>query len=174
MKRSELNPMPNYFDRYILLADDVEVTEALRISLQELKQAPVETWKALGDQVYAPGKWTVKDLLQHIIDTERVFSYRATAFARQDTQKMLPFDEELYGRTSNANQRSITDIFEEMVALRTSTIWQFQSYSEEVLNTIGKGYNSEYSVTAIGFILAGHQRWHFKVLEERYFPLLAS
>lgn len=172
MKRSELNPMPKYFDRYIALADDVEMMEALQASLQELKNAPLDKWKALGDKIYAPGKWTVKDLLQHLIDTERVFDYRVTAFARKDTQKMLGFDEELFGRNADANRRSIDDLYEELIILRTSTILLFKSFTDDMLQTIGKGCNSEYSVVSMGFMLPGHQRWHFKVLEERYFPLL--
>lgn len=173
MKRSELNPMPPYFDRYINLADDVELKDALRISLQELENAPVDKWKALGDRVYAPGKWTVKDLLQHLIDTERVFDYRATSFARKDEQKMLGFDEELFSKNAAANRRSIDELCEELILLRKSTILLFNSFTEEMLQTIGKGYSSEYSVASIGFMTPGHQRWHFKVLEERYFPLLA-
>lgn len=173
MKKSELNPMPKYFDRYIALADDIEMMAALQLSLKELENAPLDKWKALGEQVYAPGKWTVKDLLQHIIDTERVFTYRVTSFARKDPQTMLGYDEELFGKNAEANRRTIDDLMEELILLRKSTILMYQSFTEEMLQTIGKGYNgNEYSVVAIGFMLPGHQRWHFKVLEERYYPLL--
>ena len=172
MKKSELNPMPKYFDRYIALADDVEMMDALNISLQELEDAPLDKWKALGNRAYAEGKWSVKDMLQHIIDTERVFVYRATSFARQDPQKMLGYDEELFGKNAEANRRSIDELYEELILLRKSTILLFKSFTDEMLQTIGKGYSSEYSVVSIGFMLPGHQRWHFKVLEERYYPLL--
>lgn len=172
MKRSELNPMPKYFDRYIALADDVEMMDALNISLQELEDAPLDKWKALGNRAYAEGKWSVKDMLQHIIDTERVFVYRATSFARQDPQKMLGYDEELFGKNAEANRRSIDELYEELILLRKSSILLFKSFTDEMLQTIGKGYSSEYSVVSIGFMLHGHQRWHFKVLEERYYPLL--
>ena len=164
--------MPKYFDRYIALADDVEMMDALKISLQELEDAPLDKWKALGNRAYAEGKWSVKDMLQHIIDTERVFVYRATSFARQDPQKMLGYDEELFGKIAEANRRSIDELYEELILLRKSTILLFKSFTDEMLQTIGKGYSSEYSVVSIGFMLPGHQRWHFKVLEERYYPLL--
>lgn len=171
MKRSHIHPMPEYFDRYILMADDVEVITALESSLTELENAPVDKWKALQEKVYAPGKWTVKDLLQHIIDTERVFAYRATAFARGD-KKVMPFDEDLYAQNAKANTRTIEDLHAEAVCSRKSLISMYQSFDNEMLQKTGVGFKGEYSVLSIGFILAGHQRWHFKVLEERYFPLL--
>ena len=87
MKRSEIT-LPEYFDRYINKCDDVTILEALQQSLQELENAPIEKWKQLGDKVYAPGKWTIREILQHLIDTERVFSYRATAFSRGDENVM--------------------------------------------------------------------------------------
>jgi len=173
MKRSELNPMPEYFDRYINMADDVELMDALHISMEELENAPVDKWKALGDKVYAPGKWTVKDLLQHLIDTERVFDYRVVAFARKDPQRMLGYDEALYAANAHAQQRTIDDLLEELKAVRLSTIYMYRSFTEEMLLTIGKGYSIEYSVASMGFMIPGHQRWHFRVLEEKYFPLLS-
>ncbi len=172
MKRSELKPMPDYFDRYINKTDDVALLKALEISLQELQQVPLQKWKALGDNVYAEGKWTLKQLLQHTIDTERVFAYRATAFARKDPQRMISFDEDLYANNAIVSHRKLEDVLEEAILLRKSTIALFKSFTEEMLQTIGKSFNSEYSVAAIGFVIAGHQRWHFNVLEERYYPLL--
>lgn len=171
MTRSQLNPMPVYFDRYINLADDVSLSEALDISLKELENAPVDKWAALGDRVYAPGKWTVKDLLQHIMDTERVFCYRALSFARGE-REVKPFDEDKYGMNAQAGRRSLTDLLEEAILIRKATNALFRSFSPDMLATMGLGFKGEYSVHSIGFIIAGHQRWHFKVIEERYFPLL--
>jgi DinB superfamily len=172
MTRSQLTPMPEFFDRYINSNDDVSLIEALQISLQELIHAPVEKWSALGHQVYAPGKWTVKDMLQHIIDTERVFMYRATAFARGQKEAM-PFDENMYAQNAHASNRELDAIIEEAITLRKSTIQLFQSFTNEMLLQIGISFKGEYAVQALGFIIAGHQRWHFKILEERYYPLLA-
>ncbi|MES2691461.1 MAG: DinB family protein, partial [Bacteroidota bacterium] len=156
---------------YINMADDVELSEALQTGLLELENAPVEKWKALGDKVYAPGKWTVKDMIQHLIDTERVFSYRAVSFARGE-KKVMPFDEELYGKNAAAGLRTIEDLVEEAITLRRSTIQLFNSFTSEMLSKTGSSMKAEYSVLAIGFIFPGHQRWHFKVLEEKYYPLL--
>ncbi len=171
MTRTQLPHLPEYFDRYINRADDVTVLEALQISLQELENAPIEKWEALGNKVYAPNKWTVKDILQHLTDTERVFAYRALSFARGEKQ-VMPFDEDLYGANANAQERSLTSLLEEAIVVRKATILLYKSFSAEVLEKVGIGFNGEYSVHAIGFIFCGHQRWHVKVIEERYFPLL--
>lgn len=171
MKRAEIHPLPLYFDRYILMADDTELGLALRKSLEELERAPLEIWRALGDKVYAPGKWTVKDILQHLTDTERVFSYRALSFARGEAH-VSSFDEENYGRQAGAGLRSLEDLLEEAIVVRKATIKLYDSFSPEMLLRTGMGFKGPYSVAAIGFIFPGHQRWHMKILEERYYPLL--
>jgi DinB superfamily len=167
MTRSQIDPLPTYFDRYINVNDDVDVLTALNTGLSELEHAPLDDWKRIGDRVYAPGKWTVKDILQHVIDTERVFSYRATSFARGEAD-VKGYDEETYGRNALAQRRTLEDLLDEARALRRSTIQQFQSFSPEMLQCQGNGFKGPFSVIDIGFILAGHQRWHFGIIHERY------
>ncbi len=174
MTRSQLHPMPEYFDRYINKCDDVDILEAIQISIDEINNFPIDKWKALGDRVYAPNKWTVKDILQHLIDSERVFAYRATAFARGDEQTMLSFDEELFGKNADANNRKIEDLVEEIKILRQSILCLYKSFSPATLQIIGNGFSGKYSVGSIGFTIAGHQRWHLQILEEKYYPLLES
>ena len=169
MKRSEIK-LPEYFDRYINLTDDTSVLETLNTSLQELENAPLATWKSIGDKIYAPGKWTIKDILHHIIDTERVFCYRALSFARGE-REVKSYDEDVYAKMANANIRSFENLLEEAIALRKATILLYKNFSNEMLNKIGIGFKGEYSVHAIGFIFGGHQRWHFKTIEERYLHL---
>lgn len=173
MQKSAITKMPEYFDRYIHLTDDLPFMEVLQTSLKELENLPIEKWKALGEQIYAPGKWTLKDILQHLIDTERVFTYRMTAFSRNDAQKMLGFDEDLYANNAEANRRSVEDLVAELILVRKNYIALYTSFTPEMLLKSGKGYNdSEYSVLSMAFMIPGHQRWHFKIVEERYFPLL--
>jgi hypothetical protein len=173
MKKSDIQRMPEYFERYINLTDDVTHIEALEMSLNELKNAPIDKWKALGEKIYAPEKWTIKDMLQHIIDTERVFAYRMTAFARKDPQQMLGFDEDNYAKNAFAYRRTVDDLVEELILVRKNLIALYRSFSPEMLQLEGKGYNgATYSVLSMAFCMAGHQRWHFKILEERYYPLL--
>ncbi|MCB0508151.1 MAG: DinB family protein [Chitinophagales bacterium] len=172
MKRSELTILPKGIEGYVNIVDDIEVIEALNLSLKELQEIPLDKWQALGDKVYAPGKWTAKQLLQHVIDTERVFAYRALAFARKETQTLISFDEDLYAANAPTSHRTLDDIYKEAILVRQSTIALFLSFTEEMLHIIGKSSINTYSVGSIGFVIAGHQRWHFKVLGERYFPLL--
>lgn len=169
MLKSQINPMPLYFDRYINLTDDVELMEAIQISLDELDQLPIEKWKAHGDKVYAQGKWTIKDIIQHLIDAERVFTYRMIAAARGEQQTMLSFDEDEYAAEAGATRRDLEDLINELKLVRLSFKAMCGSFTTEMLQRICKGYNSDYSVGAIGFIVPGHQRWHLKVIEERYF-----
>ncbi|RAV98925.1 DinB family protein [Pseudochryseolinea flava] len=168
--RSQLT-LPEYFDRYVNLTDDVSLKTALEQSLTELENLPLSTWHALGKRVYAEGKWTLHDILQHVIDTERVFCYRALSFARGE-QNALPFDEELYGRNANASKRSLEDLLEEALLVRKATIKMFNSFDDVMLERVGIGFKGPYSVRIVGYIIAGHQRWHFNVIKERYMPLL--
>lgn len=174
MTRAQIDPMPEYFERYIQLSDDADMFVVIRKSLAELDELPLGKWAALGDQVYAPGKWTIKDILQHLIDTERIFAYRALAFARGEAQHLPPFSEDDYATHALASRRSLEDLIAEMKTLRQSFLELFQSFTPEMLRKTGMGFKGEYSVASIGFIIPGHQRWHFKVLEERYYPLLGG
>ncbi|MBX7227576.1 MAG: DinB family protein [Chitinophagales bacterium] len=172
MKKADIQPMPEYFDRYINKADDVSLTEALETSLNELLELPLDDFKALGDTTYAAGKWTIKDLLQHMIDTERIFAYRALVFAREEEGKVSPYDEELYAKNAHANLRTIDDLVDEWILARKSFIAMYKSFTKEMLLKQGKGYLGPYSVLSIGFLIPGHQRWHMEIVQERYLPLL--
>lgn len=172
MKRSEITPMPEYFDRYINKTDDADHLDVLETSMRELEQLPMEKLRAIGDKVYAPGKWTIKEILQHMIDAERVFEYRAVAFARGETEQVLSFDEELYAKNSDANRRSLEELIEEQKLVRRSFIVLYRSFTPEMLQRTGLGFRGPYSVLSIAFIVAGHQRWTMDVIRERYFPLV--
>ena len=168
---SQLQPLPQYFDKYMLLNNDVTVIEALQQSMAALQNAPIATWQLIGTKVYAPNKWTVNDILQHIIDTERVFAYRATAFARGE-KIVQPFDENNYAVQANANSRTLQSLIDEAICLRQSTIHLYQSFTPAMLSCTGIGFKGEYSVHAIGYIIAGHQLWHTQVIENKYFSLV--
>lgn len=172
MKRSELNPMPEYFDRYINLCDDVELLLAIEISIEEIDRFPVKKWANLGDTVYAPGKWTVKDILQHLIDTERIFMYRALAFARNEKTKLPSYEEDSYAYNANAGHRTLEELINELRSVHLAFKSMYESFTPEMLSRSGESFKGTYSVASIGFCMAGHQRWHLKVLKERYEPLI--
>ncbi len=117
---------------------------------------------------YAPGKWTLKEVLVHCIDTERIMSYRALRFARNDQTELPGFEQDDYVPHSNSNSRNLSDIIEEYKALRQSTIHLFKSFNDDVLMRIGVANSQPISVRALGFIISGHELHHLKVCEERY------
>ncbi len=120
------------------------------------------------DFAYAEGKWTTKELIQHIIDTERVFCYRALCFARNDKTLLPGFDQDLFVSYDNANHRNFIDLLDEMQTLRNSTIQLYKSFTEEALQRIGNASGNDMSVRALGFLFSGHQLHHLKVYKERY------
>ncbi|GAB3819923.1 DinB family protein [Pontibacter rugosus] len=117
---------------------------------------------------YAPGKWSIKELLVHMIDAERIFSYRALRFARQDKTELPGFDEGAYTEASKADARDINSIIAEYTSLRTATIELFKSFDEEALSQKGVASGLEVSVRALGFVILGHEVHHQKIIRERY------
>lgn len=168
MKIEDLNFMPEFFDRYINLADsEIPLLEQLESSLDIFEPLKEELVKYQGYR-YAPGKWTPKDLLQHCIDTERVQAYRALAFARGDQNTMPGFDENGYAVNAISSERAIDDLLQEFVEVRKATISLFRSFSDEMLLKEGMSFK-KVSVLALGFIIIGHPIHHINVLNERYF-----
>ncbi len=170
MKKSEIEKMPEYFDWYINLVEDIDVTDALKKYGANLF-APGKM-KQLGDKVYEPGKWTAKDIIQHLIDAERVFSYRAMRFARNDKTTLPGFDENEFALTAGASRRNLDDLLNEFNAVRQSTINLYRSFDNEMLKREGKSFSKDISVLAIGFTIAGHVVHHDKILKERYYKLI--
>ena len=105
MKKSDIKEMPVYFDRYINSIDDIELSDALENYGPNLLSINKQSLMNAGDKVYAPGKWTVKEIIQHLIDSERVFSYRALRFARNDRTELPGYDENIYAAESNSGKR---------------------------------------------------------------------
>tara|TARA_R110002012_G_scaffold81945_2_gene207389 strand:+ start:69135 stop:69650 length:516 start_codon:yes stop_codon:yes gene_type:complete len=117
---------------------------------------------------YAEGKWTIKEILQHLIDTEHVFVYRALRFARQDKTPLPGFEQDDYVLASVANRRTREQLLNDYLDLRESSIALFSSFTKKMLEQIGVASNAEMSVRAVGFILIGHEKHHIDVIKERY------
>ncbi|PZR09779.1 MAG: damage-inducible protein DinB [Flavobacterium psychrophilum] len=171
MKITDITPdeYAPYQESYIkLVSDEYNLFEELEISVHNLihfvREIPMDKY----DYRYAEGKWTIKDILQHIIDSERIFAYRALRFARADKTELPGFDENLYGDVGHGTDRSINDLLTEMSAVRHANIMMFKSFNSEDL--LRKGIASGYtvSVRAFGFLLIGHQNHHIKIFKERY------
>ncbi|REG99400.1 DinB family protein [Flavobacterium aquicola] len=153
---------------YIQTLENVELFEELEISLHDfikfVQNIPLDKF----DYSYAEGKWTIKEIIQHIIDTERIFAYRALRISRNDKTPLPGFEENDYANNTDAKSRSIQDLLTEFSAVRHSNLLMFKSFSNEQLRRIGTASNHEISVRAIGFILLGHLKHHKRVFAERY------
>jgi hypothetical protein len=174
MKITDVTYTPTYFDTYISQVADLHLSEALQQSLEVIDALDLDKLHAIGDQVYAPGKWTLRDLFQHVTDTERIFAYRALRFARNDKTELPGFDENLFAEYSGATRHSLTDILAELRCVRQSSILLFNSFDEAALLRTGIMVKKELPVLALGFTLVGHQNHHIRIMEERYFPMLQT
>lgn len=171
MKPSDLQSkeIPECFAAYInQVSSEYTIVEELEISLHRfikfVQNIPLDKF----DYRYAEGKWAVKDIIQHLIDSERIFAYRALRFARNDKTELQGFEENNYVDEANAGKRSIQDLLTEMAVVRQATLSLFKSFSNEELLRIGIASNNPISVRALGFIIIGHQNHHQKIFQERY------
>jgi hypothetical protein len=117
---------------------------------------------------YSNDKWTIKDILLHLIDTERIFAYRALRIARNEKVELPGFNEDSYVVEALANERSLSSLLEEYKMVRNATICLFKSFSENQLARIGVASNNSISVRAIGVIIQGHENHHMEIIKERY------
>lgn len=168
MSRPDLSAVPVFFHNYINQVKEDDLLTALVKQTPELihffEQLPEEKH----DFAYAERKWTIKDLLQHIIDAERIFTYRALRIARKDSTPLPGFDEELYAQTAQAGKRSWQSLVDELKAVRKATNLLFSSFSEDQLAAAGTSNNASINVLSIGFITVGHCNHHIRIIKERY------
>ena len=169
MKSNQLpvNEYADFYKSYIQVLENVELQEELEISLHKfikfVQNIPMDKF----DYRYADGKWTIKEIIQHLIDCERVLSYRALRISRNDKTPLPGFDENSFVENTNSNQRSLQGLLTEMAVVRQATLSLFSSFSVEQLERIGMASNHQISVRAIGFIIIGHQEHHQKIFQER-------
>ncbi len=162
----EFNP---YYKKYIDLVDNIPLIDALSTGLPKTLAFFEELPENILNFSYAKGKWTPKDILLHIIDTERVFAYRALYFSRDENANLAGFDENLFAKHANADTRSLDDLLNEYMAVRTASICLFKSFNDLELKKIGIANNSKMSVRAAGFVICGHEIHHLNIITERYF-----
>lgn len=159
-----------YYDHYISRAKQNNnsvinsLTQGVESALQLLNNIPQDKW----GYRYAPEKWSIKELVQHIIDTERVFSGRALAFARGEEQSLPSFDQDIYVQNSFADYRDHNSIMAEYKAVRQSTLSLFDGFSDTTQQKTGTASNVIFTVEEVGYIMAGHELHHLDVLQQRY------
>jgi uncharacterized damage-inducible protein DinB len=156
----DISAVPDGGDLVVLLERQGAETVALLRSLSEEQ----------GTHRYAPDKWSIREMIGHVIDSERVFTYRALRVARGDRTPMPGFDQDDWVRGSNAERRSLADLAAEFAALRASTVALFRGFDDAALVRRGVANNVEVTARALAWIVAGHERHHRNVLKERYLP----
>ena len=165
MISSEYN---SHYQSYINLVGERSLLESLNIELDNIQSFFVKLPKEKLDYRYAPGKWTPKDILQHITDTERVFAYRAFYFSRCMTANLVGFDENMFAENAQAGKKTLSELLEEYVSVRNSTISLFKNFNNNQLISIGVANGNNLSVRAAGFIICGHGIHHCNIIKERY------
>ena len=117
---------------------------------------------------YAPGKWSIREVVGHMNDAERVFTYRALSFARGDANPLPGFDETAWGASSNADSRPLADLVQDFAAVRAATLTLFRGFSETEIGRSGTASGHRVTVAAIAYVVAGHEKHHVTILKERY------
>ena len=157
-----------FAQKYFDAAPEEDMLEALSNSTTQFKKLLKKIPKKKFDYAYAEGKWTLREVLQHIIDAEKVFSFRALWFTRQDVSPLPGFDENSWAATSKAGSRKWKDLVEEFFTNRASNEMFFQSLDDDQLKAIGTANNNQMNVIGLGFVCAGHVMHHIGIIKERY------
>jgi uncharacterized damage-inducible protein DinB len=168
MKRPESNEYPEYFEKYIKLVNGENVIRALESQMLEMQALVSDLPSEKEDYAYAPGKWTIKEVIGHLIDCERVFGYRVLRFARGDSQDLPGFNEKEYVPAGKFNKRSFYDLAHEFSVLRESNIILVKNLDEECLSRRGTADKLGMTVRALVFSIAGHSAHHVRTIKSRY------
>ena len=166
--RPQKGDYAEYYHNYIEMVEGEDIVQVLEDHLQTFENFYSSITEEQGEFAYAQGKWTIKEVIGHVIDAERIMAYRALAFARGEEQALPGFEQDEYVANSNFGERKLDDLINEFKTLRTSNIALFKSFSEKQFNRKGTASGNEVSVLALAFIIAGHELHHQKILKERY------
>ena len=168
MPRPDLDKVPSWYHGYINAVEGNDFLAAMKKQTPAFIRMLNKIPPAKRSFRYAKGKWSIQELLQHIIDAERVFAYRALCFARQDKTSLPSFDENEYAANSKAGKRDWNDLISEFRAVRLSSEIMFSSFDKGQLSSVGVANNNPVSVLAIAFILVGHIEHHITIIKTRY------
>lgn len=171
MTRQELTPEEynEYYARYI---DEVSSNTSLKTGFEEDQKMVIDFFSSIPEEKlayrYQPEKWSIKEILQHIIDTERIFMYRIFRIARKDTTALPGYEQDDYINPSEANSKSLEELIHEFTVTRLYSINLINSISDKNLKNIGTVSESTMSARACAFLLLGHSIWHINVIKKRY------
>ncbi|MEZ4956693.1 MAG: DinB family protein [Saprospiraceae bacterium] len=171
MENTETKKNPAFLEEVYKLNEGTELTEALNLSLTAINDIDIAQLNRIGLKTYEKGKWTIHKILQHLIDWERIWCFRAIIFARGEGTIPDAHDQEIMGSNSNADELSIEQLVNELRMVRQSTIMMFNSFNKKILNTNCIFFEYEMPLFAIGLTITAHQIHHLNIIKERYLPL---
>jgi hypothetical protein len=157
-----------YYGRYIGLVPDGDIVEALRDQLGETLALLQGVPEDRETHRYAEGKWSIREVVGHLIDTERLFAFRALAMARSDDVDLPGMDQDEWARSSNAGERPLGDLAQEWAALRRANVHMFASMDSTTGGRTGRASGYSFTVRSFPWIIAGHELWHRRLLERDY------
>jgi hypothetical protein len=168
MPKPDLTRVPEFYHNYINQVQQEDIKEAFQTHISQavtfLRNIPEERW----NYRYAEGKWSIKELVQHMIDAERIFCYRALRFARKDETPLPGFDENTYAAASYADTRSKDDLLEELELVQKASAKLFLSFNDDQFESTGIANGKSINVLAIAFITVGHSLHHLEIIQKRY------
>ncbi|GAA4278061.1 DinB family protein [Aquimarina mytili] len=171
MKNQEVKKNPEFLEYVFKLNEGTDLTEALKLSLKEINDIDIAQLNRIGLKTYERDKWTIHKILQHLIDWERIWCFRAILFARGEGTIPEAHDQEIMGKNSNADELSIVQLVNELQIVRQSTILMFESFSKKILEKNCVFFEYEMPLYTIGLTITAHQIHHFNIIKERYLSL---
>ncbi|MDQ6786682.1 MAG: DinB family protein [Acidobacteriota bacterium] len=168
ISRPRADEFDSYYERYVSLVADGDIVSALKNQIAETSTLLNKISAEKADFSYAPEKWSVKELVGHVIDTERIFAYRALRIARGDQTPIEGYEQDDYIKNAEFAKCNLTDLAEEFALIRRANVLMFQNLSEIAWHRRGTANDKEISVRALAYIAAGHEIYHVNILKERY------
>jgi len=173
-KRPQTTEYAPYYGTYVMLVPEGDFLEILEAQLREMQELLAPVGEQQADFRYGPDKWSIKEILGHINDAERIFSYRMLRIARGDETPLPGFEQDDYVKTANSSGQKLSALLEEFVAIRRSTLALVRSLESSAWLRQGTASGKPVSVLALGFIIAGHVIHHQRILAKRYLPALQA
>ena len=172
LTRPESTEYPPFYETYVSKVQGGDVISQLESQRVQTAQLFAASTERDGNFRYSPGKWTIKEVVGHLSDAERVFSYRAMRIGRGDQTPLPGFEQDDYVKNGNFSEQSLADLVAEYGAVRASTLALLRSFNAEAWTRRGIASNSPITVRALAFIIAGHELHHREILKDRYFPAI--
>ena len=168
MQRPEKTENAKYYETYVSFVEETDIVAALQNQISEMQNLLAGISEEKGAFAYAAGKWTIKELIGHLSDGEKIFAYRALRFSRADRTPIEGFEQDDYVANARFNDCKVADLAEEFALLRRANVLFFKSLTDEMWRRGGAASGAEVSVRALAFIMVGHVRHHANVLKTRY------